>query len=464
MHRLAQTSSFRLAIVFALIFALCFSALLTITYLTTSSTMNEQARDRILEDSRWLIAEITSDGLDSARSDIGERLLHTGSTAYYYLSDGNGRKLAGNLIRMTAFSGWREGPFRESEVHDVELSAGKNHELWGQGTKLEDGSFLFVGQDVFSINMAQRAIIHSFAWSIGIAFLVASIAGFIASRGFLRRIDAINTTSSAIIEGRLKERIPVRGTYDEMDRLSANLNRLFDSNQSLLESLTQVTTNIAHDLRSPLSRLWHGLEGSRAARSTKKSYEAAIDAAIVECRQLLKTFSGLLRIAEIESGSLKTTFRRTKISGTVERVTNIYAAVAEDHNKKLCASITPNLFIHGDGDLLFQMFVNLVENAIRHTPARTEINLSLTRDGQYIVAEIADSGEGIPAEEREKVFERFYRLDRSRSTPGSGLGLSLASAVAGLHGVQIGLEDNHPGLRAVIRFPACPDSATRPDT
>jgi signal transduction histidine kinase len=461
MYRLAQTSSFRLAIIFALIFAACFSALLIITFLTTSSTMREQVRDRILEDSRWLIAEITNDGLESATSDIGERLQHTGSTAYYYLSGSNGQKLAGNLSHMTPFEGWREGPFNASEIRDVYLTDDVDQELWGQGTKLADGSFLFVGQNVVSINMSQKAIIRSFAWSIGIAFLVALIAGIIASRQFLRRIDAINKTSSAIIKGNLKERIPVRGTFDEMDRLSVNLNKLFDSNQSLLESLTQVTTNIAHDLRSPLSRLRQGLEASKKAPASRKSYERAVDAAIVECDRLLKTFSGLLRIAQIESGSRKAGFRQIKISALIQRIASIYAPVAEHYGKELHASVAPDLLIEGDGELLLQMFVNLVENAIRHTPAKTKIELRLGVIEGHLAVEIADSGEGIPADEREKVFERFYRLDKSRSTSGSGLGLSLANAIARLHGVHIALEDNCPGLRAVITFPIRPDRTGR---
>jgi signal transduction histidine kinase len=255
------------------------------------------------------------------------------------------------------------------------------------------------------------------------------------------------------MDGRLKERIPIKGTSDEMDRLSANLNKLFDSNQKLLESLKHVTTNIAHDLRSPLSRLRQGLESVRLSGGSKKTYEAAVDAGIEEADKLLATFSGLLRIAQIESGSRKAAFRSLDLSDVVERVAGAYRAVAEDQCKRLQAAIEPAVHITGDRDLLVQMFANLVENAIRHTPPRTDIVLKLISDGTGITSEVADSGPGIPIAERDKVFERLYRLDASRSTPGSGLGLSLVAAVGVLHDIEITLADNDPGLRVILRFP-----------
>jgi signal transduction histidine kinase len=325
--------------------------------------------------------------------------------------------------------------------------------LWGKGTILPDGSFLFAGEDAYSVIVAQDAILESFAWSMAIALVVAIAAGIFASKRFLGRIDAINVTSSAIMDGRLKERIPIKGTSDEMDRLSANLNKLFDSNQKLLESLKHVTTNIAHDLRSPLSRLRQGLESARISGGSKKAYEAAVDSGIEEADRLLATFSGLLRIAQIESGSRKAGFRSLDLSDIVERVASAYKAVAEDQCKKLHAAIEPAVQITGDRDLLVQMFANLVENAIRHTSPRTEIVLKLASDKSGIIAQVADSGPGIPAGERDKVFERLYRLDASRSTPGSGLGLSLVAAVGALHGIEITLADNHPGLRVILKFP-----------
>lgn len=454
MLRLTKTASFRLPVLFALIFGVGFTVLILITYVTASTAMREQLRRSIDEDMRSLLAEAVSDGRKSMIADINERLADTdGPSDYYYLTDGGGRKLAGNLENVAPFEGWREARFSAAEVHDGKLAGDEDHELWGRGTIFADGSFLFAGQDAYPTIVAEEAIIESFAWSMAIALFFAIVAGIFASQKFMSRIDAINVTSSAIMDGKLKERIPIRGTSDEMDQLSANLNRLFDSNQRLLESLKQVTTNIAHDLRSPLSRLRQGLEAARHSQGSKKTYEAAVDVAIAEADRLLATFSGLLRIAQIESGSRKAGFRPIDLSEIVERVANAYRAVAEDQSKMLQAAIEPTVRIVGDQDLLVQLFANLVENSIRHTPCHTEIVVKLDADKTGVLAEVADSGPGIPAGERDKVFERLYRLDASRTTPGSGLGLSLVAAVAQLHDIQITLADNDPGLRVLLRFP-----------
>jgi signal transduction histidine kinase len=457
MLRLAKTASFRLSFLFAAIFSACFTILILITYFTTSSAMQQQLRRSIEEDAHALAAEVTSDGLTSIIKDVNARIEDTeGPSDYYYLADSSRKKLAGNIDTMSAFDGWRQSRFDKSEIHDSKIigdNEDDDHELWGRGMVFADGSFLFVGQDAYTVIVAQEAILAAIGWSIALALLLAIGAGIFASRRFLGRIDAINVTSSAIMDGRFKERIPIKGTSDEMDQLSANLNRLFDSNQKLLESLKQVTTDIAHDLRSPLSRLRQELESARLSNSAKKTHEEAIDAAIEEADRLLAIFSGLLRIAQIESGSRKAGFRPTDLSEIVERVVSAYRAVAEDQSKALQATVEPGVQIVGDRDLLVQMFANLVENAIRHTSSGTDIALKLSSGPDGIAAEVTDSGPGIPIAERDKVFERLYRLDASRTTPGSGLGLSLVAAVAALHGIEIALADNNPGLRVILNIP-----------
>ena len=455
MLRLARTASFRLPVLFAAIFGACFTILILVTYFTASSAMRAQLRGLVDEDMRALVAEMTNEGQTALIAEINERLQDTGSVSdYYYLADRNGKKLAGNLDYMARFEGWREARFSAREIHDGNIAGDEGHELWGKGMILADGLFLFAGQDAVAVVVAQQAILSAFVWSMAIALLVAVAAGIYASRRFLNRIDAINVTSSAIMDGRLKERIPVKGASDEMDQLSANLNRLFDGNQKLLESLKQVTTNIAHDLRSPLSRLRQGLEAAKLSGGSRKAYATAVDDGIEEADKLLATFSSLLRIAQIESGSRKAGFRPIDLSETVERVASAYRAVAEDQVKQLQAAIEPAVYVVGDRDLLVQMFANLVENAIRHTPDQTDIVMKLASDKDGIVAEVTDTGPGIPATERDKVFERLYRLDASRSTPGSGLGLSLVAAVAVLHDIQVTLADNQPGLRVIMRFAA----------
>ena len=452
--RLFKTASFQLTVFFSLIFVFSFLSLLFITYWTATGALRSQMQSEIRAQLAVMAREAQSDGIATIIQDIQERTKPSERQAeYYYLSDSNGKKLAGNLDGITMQEGWQESGLSDSVLAKPDGDADDDHQIWGQGVYLSDGSFLLVGQDAFRVLSAQESIINSFAWSSGIALLLAVLAGLAVSRGFLRRIDDINNTSLAIIDGRLKERIPVRGTSDEIDQLGANLNRLFDSNQSLLESLKQVSANIAHDLRTPLSRLRHGLEEARSKTGDSEAYAAAIDSAVIEADQLLATFAALLRIAQIESGSRKTGFKTVSLTSIFERVSSAYRAVAEDQGKELATTLEDNLDFHGDGELLLQMVANLTENAIGHTPFGTRIVLTLANTNRGVAATIADSGPGIPADLRRKVFEHFYRLDSSRATSGNGLGLSLVSAIANLHGIGISLHDNKPGLRVVLQFP-----------
>lgn len=455
MPRLFKTVSFRLTALYSAVFMLSFGLLLLLTYLTLTAALREQIKVKVVEDLHALAAEASNDGLRSAVQDIEERLkLSAGQGAFYLLTDKDGNRLAGNLQQITRLEGWQETSFRGVAFPVARLGEDEDHRLWGQGQFLQDGSFLFVGQDAFRVLSAQEAIVDSFLWSAGIALLLAAFVGTLISQGFLRRIDAINRTSQAIMQGTLKARIPVRGTSDEIDQLSVNLNRLFDSNQNLLESLKQVTTNIAHDLRAPLTRLRQGLEEARAGHADAQRYGEAIDNAITDSDELLSTFAALLRIAQIESGSRRSGFREIDLSAIVERLVAAYAPVAEDQGKTLNARVEPGLLLQGDGELLLQAAANLVENALKHTPADARIDVMLKRSNSDIVLTVADTGPGIPADMRSKVLDRFFRLERSRTTPGSGLGLALVAAVADLHGIDLRLEDNNPGLLVRLRFPA----------
>ena len=428
-------------------------SLLFVTYLTTTTALRGQMQTEIRAQLNVMASEAEADGIESIVQDINERTAQSsGLDGYYFLSDGTGKKLAGNLDGVELRDGWRESGLSDSIIAKLGSQVDEDHQIWGQGVHLSNGFFLLVGQDAFRVLSAQEAIINSFAWSAGIAFLLATLSGIVVSRGFLRRIDDINNTSLAIIDGRLKERIPVHGTSDEIDRLSTNLNLLFDSNQALLQSLKQVSSNIAHDLRTPLTRLRQGIEAALKKPGTKKSYLDAMHSALEESDQLLATFAALLRISQIESGSRKIGFKALNLSEVFERVVSAYRAVIEDEGKQLATSIAPELSYHGDSELLLQMVANLVENAIRHTPAHTQIGIRLEKTEQGPIAYITDSGRGIPPEQRPKVFEHFYRLDTSRTTPGNGLGLALVAAVSNLHGIKIVLDDNNPGLKVVLQF------------
>jgi signal transduction histidine kinase len=284
--------------------------------------------------------------------------------------------------------------------------------------------------------------------------LLTLSGGLLLSRSFLSRVDAITETAESIIEGKLSSRVPLRGTDDHFDRLSSTLNRMLDRISALMESLSHVSAEIAHALRTPLGRLRQKLEAARVQMRRNGQDETLIDAAIAESDTLLDTFSALLRIAQIEGAARYRGFRQVDLSALFSTVADAYSAAAEDEGKQIFADIEPDLLGWGDRDLLAEMLANLLDNAIRHTPEGTRIELSLKKRGSKLIACVADSGPGIPVEERKNVFLRFYRLERSRTTPGNGLGLSLVAAVADLHGIELLLEDNAPGLRLTLAFDA----------
>jgi signal transduction histidine kinase len=226
-----------------------------------------------------------------------------------------------------------------------------------------------------------------------------------------------------------------------------------------MEGLRQVTNDIAHDLRTPLTRLRQRLETARLKARTVEDYTSILDSTLGDTDQILRTFGAMLRIAQIEAGTARSRFTDVDLSDVLRAIVDLYAAFAEDQKQELSGQIVEGVRVHGDRELLTQMLVNLVENALRHSPAGTRIAVRLERPDGAILCTIADNGPGIPKDEHDKVFRRFYRLDSSRATPGSGLGLSLVAAIAELHGIAVILGDNHPGLAVTLRFaPVTPQS------
>jgi signal transduction histidine kinase len=282
------------------------------------------------------------------------------------------------------------------------------------------------------------------------------------SAGFLRRVESVNRTARQIMEGQLDSRVTVRDNGDELDRLAANLNAMLDRIQSLMESLKQVSSDIAHDLRTPLARLRQNLETAKVSATSVEEFRSSTEVAIAETDGLLKTFSALLRIAQIESGSRKADFARVDLSELFDFVAETFAAVAEDEGHQLVCDIQDGIAISGDRELLLQLATNLVENAIRHTPNGSRIEFCLRQEMAEVIVTVRDNGPGIPEGERGKVLRRFYRLEASRTTPGSGLGLALVAAIAELHGARLGLIDHGPGLIVEVRFPASPRSLAQP--
>jgi signal transduction histidine kinase len=268
----------------------------------------------------------------------------------------------------------------------------------------------------------------------------------------LRRVDAIRRTTEAIMAGNLGRRIPTRGTQDEFDRLAGQVNLMLDRIQSLMSGLQQVSNDIAHDLKTPLSRMRQHLEMARYRATTIPDYQTAVDQAIGQCDRALQTFDALLRIAQIEAGTRRAGFRPFDLSTVAETMVDLYQPLAEESEHRLTAEIAAGVPLLGDQELVGQMIANLMENAFKHTPSGTPVHLSLAVIGGHPVLRVEDGGPGIPVAERDKVLQRFYRLDASRSVGGNGLGLSLVAAVAQLHDARLTLSDNAPGLCVEVAF------------
>ncbi len=455
LNRVVRTTGFRLAALYASLFGLSVLVLFGVIYWITSSALRQQLAASIEAEVAALVENYNRGGLPNAAGAIEQRLVSGVHRKMVFLLVGpDGRKVAGDLPQRAPYYGWQKLPApREPGRHsDNERDDDGAHHLIALGVALPDASFLLVGRDAYPIVEVEEAIVRAFGWAFAITAVLAAIGGGILSLGFLRRVDAINRTTRAIIEGRLTDRVPTRGTNDELDRLALNLNEMLDRVQALMESLRQVSNDIAHDLRMPLSRLRQRLEGARLKARTIPEYETAVDDAIADSDAILRTFAALLRIAQIEAGTRKSAFSVVDLSRVVQSIADAYGPVAEDGGRFLTIQIAPDVRVRGDRELLTQMFANLVENAIRHTPAGTRIWLALHRRAEGPLAIVADTGPGIPVEAREAVFRRFVRLERSRSTAGSGLGLSLVAAVADIHGITVTLRDAEPGLMVLLDF------------
>ena len=455
-----RSTSFRLLAWYAAVFGASVAILLAMVYWITLAALDEQLNHSVERETQVLVDLYRERGLDSVVRAIQLRVVELRPPRrYYLLQDADGQRIAGNFPQMKPTEGEMVLPVsflypdRRSKAEDP---AGA-YPIVAQGRRLEKGEFLLVGESRYWAVRAQEAILRALAWGIAITVLLAAGGGTALGSRFLRRIEEINRTTRSIMDGDLSKRVPTRGGDDEMDNLALNLNAMLDRIQGLMESLKQVSDDIAHDLRTPLSRLRHRLEAAREKAGSDG--EPVIEQSIAELDAILETFSALLRIAQIESGARRVAFSDVSLAQIVSTVSETYAPVAEDNGQRLNAVVDYASTIHGDRELLTQMVANLIENSIRHCPAGVDIAVAVGQEAGAPVVRVADNGPGIPAPERDKVFHRFYRLEASRTTPGSGLGLALVKAVADLHGASAELSDNHPGLRFTVRFHAAGDGS-----
>ena len=445
--RLLRTASFRLVALYVGLFLASSAVLGIAVFLTVSNALEQQTTARIETETAFLRDEFRAGGMDRLLTLVRSR--GRGASALDYLVQGlGGVHLAGEIPANAALRpGWAR-----LEVEEAHEDGGQPESVRALVTSLGTGLLLAVGDDLSRNAEIHEATLKAFAWAVGLATVLGIGGGILLSRAFLARVDAIARTAEAIIKGDLHRRVPVRGTGDDLDRLADTLNRMLDRIGALMDSLRQVSSDVAHDLRTPLSRLRQRLEGALAHASTVGEYEAAVEGAVAEVEGLLGTFSALLRIAQVEGGSPRAGFRDVDLSGIAEAVVDAFLPDAEDGGRTLAGEIVKGMVVRGDQELLTQMLANLVENALRHTSPGTRIRVRLTPVANGMQLAVEDDGPGVPEEDRTRILRRFYRGERSRTTPGNGLGLNLVAAVAELHGAELRIEDAAPGLRVTACF------------
>ncbi|MET1045180.1 MAG: HAMP domain-containing sensor histidine kinase, partial [Hyphomicrobium sp.] len=287
------------------------------------------------------------------------------------------------------------------------------------------------------------------------ACLAIALCAAYFARETQHRIDAFARPLARVSKGEVTARVPISGQQDDIDQVASQVNGMLGNLQRLIENVNHSSSDIAHDLKKPLGRLRQRLDDARREASDKEEFRGAIDSALGDIDSISATFDALLRITQIEAGARKSRFVTVDLAQLLADVRDVYDVVAEDAGDRLVytSDIAVPAYVRGDPELLVQLFANLVENSIRHCRPGTEITLRLSAGDGVFVADVADNGPGIPEHERNNVFRRLYRLERARSTDGSGLGLSLVAAIVELHGAKIELLDNGPGLRAEVRFP-----------
>ena len=448
------SSTFKLALIAIGTFGVIVSAIFSYVYLSTSSYVRSRSDHAIMAEYLSLQDVYTRSGRDGLIALIRQRIADKSFADNVYLFvDPSFVLLGGNLrawpSTITAARGWTE--FRPAEP----LSGATGRPLLRAMVEtFPRGDRLLVGRDISELDSFSDQIKTAVISGIALIFVIAGVASILITRRTVGRIEQINATSRAIMQSGLDQRIPLRGTHDEWDRVAENLNLMLDRIETLMGEIKQVSDNVAHDLRTPLTRMRGRLEKAYHGQRSGEDDQSLIGDTIADLDAVLRIFSSLTRIAQIETQARKGGFRTVNLVEITGEVVELYDAAAEPDGTRLTIVGDREVLVTGDRDLIFDAIANLVDNAIKHGRAGGQVIVANENTESGPVISIADDGPGIPAGEHEHVFKRFYRLEHSRYTPGNGLGLSLVAAVARLHGARIEMLDNGPGLKLKLWFSA----------
>ena len=453
--KLLRTTAFKLTLVYLTVFALFAVFLLAYFAWNTRRLITEQITQTVDAEITGLAEQYRQGGIRRLVFVVDARSRRPGSSLYLVTTRA-GEGLAGNVGSLATgileTSGWTETAYRRLDDPD-----GVEHHALVRVFQLPAGFRLLVGRDLEERERLYDIVLAAGRWSLAIVIVLGVAGGFFVTRRVLKRVDAMTETTRKIMDGDLAGRLPIAGTGDELDRLATNLNAMLERIEALMHGLKEVSDNIAHDLKTPLTRLRNRCEEALRLAEDESQYRAALESTIEESEALIRTFNALLMIARAESGQARDGMTEIDAAEIARGVGELYEPLADDKGIHLKVEAPVAVPVHGNRELISQALANLVDNAIKYgaemNGADAEIVVTARGEGDRILLAVADSGSGIPAADRGRAVERFVRLEQSRSQPGSGLGLSLASAVARLHGGDLKLEDNHPGLRTVISLP-----------
>ncbi len=455
--KVVRTTAFKLSAIYIAVFS-AFSVffVLYIAY-STNVLLNRQVHETIAAELLGLSQQYRIGGLPAVVSAIEQRAYQPGASLYL-ITDVSGRILAGNVTEVSSELLERAGVDPVTVTYDRYAGDAAERTAMVQVVRLPSGFRILVGRDIGEREQFRGIIGAALAWALALMIGLALLSWVFVSRRVLKRIDSLSASSRRIMSGDLSGRLEITGTGDEFDRLADSLNAMLDRIEHLLYGLKDVSDNIAHDLKTPLSRLRNRVETALAGPADTERYRAALEATIEESDALIKTFNALLMIARIEAGSPDGATSEVDMSAIVRDVVELYEPAAEEAGVALKVDTPEPVVLRGNRELLGQALANLVDNAIKHGAAAgptapREVAIATARDGVALVLTVADRGPGIPAADRERVLQRFVRLEESRSEPGSGLGLSLVAAVARLHDGTIALGDAGPGLVVTMRLP-----------
>jgi hypothetical protein len=447
-RRLFRSASFRFGLIYAVLLMASATALALFLWWATAGLLDRQTEAAIQSDAKGLSERWAEGGLPALVVTIEDRLAqNVDDDAIYFLADPKMNRIAGNLQRWPSDVN-ETGVSYEFPV----LRAGMRSLAHIQRFDLPGNFHLLIGRDVQVRSQLSKMLTDALVWAVVVVGMLATIGALVIRSLFNRTLANISATTAAIAAGNLAQRVQLSGRGDEFDQVADVINDMLERIGRLMDGVREVSNAIAHDLRTPITRARARLEDAMLHATTDDGLRAAIERATMDLDGIVAVFQALLRIAEIEAGSRRSSFTRLDLTPVLADVTDLYGVVAEERGVTLACETPPAVTAYGDQALIQQAVANLVDNAVKFSPPGGAVRVTLTV-GNLIAIAVSDQGAGIPAEDRVRATDRFFRGETARNTPGSGLGLSLVLAVAHLHGGVLKLEDNTPGLRAILSLP-----------